>query len=456
MRRGKSKNRQMEIKLKTQTKNRMKTLYTILLLSFSILVFGQNENPYSVFGYDAPIMKETHKELIQDGMSQFRITNTSDDSDVGSVTIDMIQRKVTLFSKEGGIIKTDTLYAYSLGRWLSVDPKNQFASPYVGMGNNPVMGIDPDGQFVFSALLPGVGIFIDAALWGAVIGGASYTASVAMSNGGFNNWNSGQFWKSVGMGAVSGVATAGVGSMFGPVGSSGFAGEIGRAMAHGHAQTFVGLAFGQKPTLGGYLTSFASSMAGSSFMMYGGKLANSTAGLYGFSGVTGGLTAELTGGNFWQGAATGLMNAGLNHAKANIDAAGARYFANKKAFYDHLWKNSFDENGNPIREVSGWELENGDAIALPYDKNSVSRSYNDALPVRGKAGNLNVEFKGNRYQVGTHAHTHPTVYDRFYFGESDIKLYNLVTRPIHILYRGNLYNAGMHGNRPWFSNLGPW
>jgi hypothetical protein len=324
------------------------------------------------------------------------------------------------------------------------------------MGNNPVIGIDPDGQFVFSALLPGVGIFIDAALWGAVIGGASYTASVAMSNGGFNNWNSGQFWKSVGMGAVSGVATAGVGSMFGPVGSSGFAGEIGRAMAHGHAQTFVGLAFGQEPTLGGYLTSFASSMAGSSFMMYGGKLANSTAGLYGFSGVTGGLTAELTGGNFWQGAATGLMNAGLNHAKANIDAAGARYFANKKAFYDHLWKNSFDENGNPIREVSGWELENGDAIALPYDKNSVSRSYNDALPVRGKAGNLNVEFKGNRYQVGTHAHTHPTVYDRFYFGESDIKLYNLVNRPIHILYRGNLYNAGMNGNRPWFSNLGPW
>jgi hypothetical protein len=184
----------------------MKTLYTILLLSLSILVFGQNENPYSVFGYDAPIMKDTHKELIQDGMSQFRITNTSDDSDVGSVTIDMIRRKVTLFSKEGGIIKTDTLYAYSFARWLSVDPKNQFASPYVGMGNNPVIGIDPDGQFVFSALLPGVGIFIDAALWGAVIGGASYTASVAMSNGGFNNWNSGQFWKSVGMGAVSGVA----------------------------------------------------------------------------------------------------------------------------------------------------------------------------------------------------------------------------------------------------------
>ena len=33
-----------------------------------------------------------------------------------------------------------------IGRWLSVDPARQFASPYVGMGNNPVSGVDPDGR----------------------------------------------------------------------------------------------------------------------------------------------------------------------------------------------------------------------------------------------------------------------------------------------------------------------
>ena len=29
---------------------------------------------------------------------------------------------------------------------MSVDPARQFASPYVGMGNNPVVGFDPDGR----------------------------------------------------------------------------------------------------------------------------------------------------------------------------------------------------------------------------------------------------------------------------------------------------------------------
>ena len=186
------------------------------------------------------------------------------------------------------------------------------------------MMVDPDGEFVFSAILPGVGTFIDVALWGAVIGGAGYTASAAMSPGGFDNWNGGQFWKSVGMGAVSGVATAGIGSMIGLVGSQGLAGEIGRAMMHGQANMMIGAAFGQYPSIGSYLTGFASSLAGSSFMMYGGQFANSTVGLYGFSGMAGGLASTVTGGNFWQGAALGLMNAGLNHAKSNIDAAGAR------------------------------------------------------------------------------------------------------------------------------------
>ncbi|MBD1432694.1 RHS repeat-associated core domain-containing protein [Sphingobacterium sp. DN00404] len=32
-----------------------------------------------------------------------------------------------------------------IGRWLSTDPYGQYWSPYVGMGNNPVMRFDPDG-----------------------------------------------------------------------------------------------------------------------------------------------------------------------------------------------------------------------------------------------------------------------------------------------------------------------
>lgn len=38
-------------------------------------------------------------------------------------------------------------YQPEIGRWTSVDPYDQFGSPYLGMGNNPIMGTDPDGGF---------------------------------------------------------------------------------------------------------------------------------------------------------------------------------------------------------------------------------------------------------------------------------------------------------------------
>ncbi|MBL7855540.1 MAG: hypothetical protein JNL17_14150 [Cyclobacteriaceae bacterium] len=47
------------------------------------------------------------------------------------------------------------MYDARFGRWTSIDPYRQFASPYVGMGNSPVDGVDPDGGFKnrFGALL---------------------------------------------------------------------------------------------------------------------------------------------------------------------------------------------------------------------------------------------------------------------------------------------------------------
>jgi len=37
------------------------------------------------------------------------------------------------------------MYDSRIARWQQYDPKGQFYSPYVGMGNNPVSGVDPDG-----------------------------------------------------------------------------------------------------------------------------------------------------------------------------------------------------------------------------------------------------------------------------------------------------------------------
>ncbi|GEM_PF-5307690 len=37
------------------------------------------------------------------------------------------------------------LWDSRIGRWLTTDPARQFHSPYLGMGNNPINGVDPDG-----------------------------------------------------------------------------------------------------------------------------------------------------------------------------------------------------------------------------------------------------------------------------------------------------------------------
>ena len=42
-------------------------------------------------------------------------------------------------------------YDPALGRWFNTDPYEQFNSPYVAMGNNPVISIDPDGGYCYDA-----------------------------------------------------------------------------------------------------------------------------------------------------------------------------------------------------------------------------------------------------------------------------------------------------------------
>ena len=42
------------------------------------------------------------------------------------------------------------MYDSNIGRFISVDPYAQYASPYMGMSNNPVNEIDPDGGHTWS------------------------------------------------------------------------------------------------------------------------------------------------------------------------------------------------------------------------------------------------------------------------------------------------------------------
>jgi RHS repeat-associated protein len=84
-----------------------------------------------------------------------------------------------------------------LGRMWSWDPKNQFASGYVGMGNNPVNGIDPDGQY----------FLIDDIIAGAVGGIVNLAVNALQGNlGGHGLWGGiGRGFAAFGAGAVGGV-----------------------------------------------------------------------------------------------------------------------------------------------------------------------------------------------------------------------------------------------------------
>lgn len=110
-------------------------------------------------------------------------------------------------------------YDPQIGRWTGADPYNQFASPYVGLGGNPINYIDPNGGAVFdlgsdfanaagntvlaAAAGYGIGYLIDGqrgATWGAGIG-------AGMQLGSYVNWNQ--------VGSAIGYAGSWVGSTFG-------------------------------------------------------------------------------------------------------------------------------------------------------------------------------------------------------------------------------------------------
>ncbi|WP_302026739.1 RHS repeat domain-containing protein [Parabacteroides johnsonii] len=125
------------------------------------------------------------------------------------------------------------LYDPLLGRFLSPDPIIQvpeFTQSYNGYSyalNNPLSYTDPNGEFLFTALIPGVGVFLDAMLVGAAVGAVG---------GGVKSVLQGQnFWG----GAWKGAITGGVGGLMGPIGGAGmsFAANVGLGAAQG---TLVG------------------------------------------------------------------------------------------------------------------------------------------------------------------------------------------------------------------------
>jgi RHS repeat-associated protein len=87
------------------------------------------------------------------------------------------------------------MYDPATGRWLVPDPAAQFANPYLAMGNNPVVGVDPDGRFVVSAMIVG-------AVVGAYIGGSMANDNMNPFQWDYQNPNT---WIGIGVGGAIGA-----------------------------------------------------------------------------------------------------------------------------------------------------------------------------------------------------------------------------------------------------------
>lgn len=212
------------------------------------------------------------------------------------------------------------MYDPSVGRWFNIDPQSQFQSPYLAMGNNWVVSVDPDGEFVISALLIG-----------AAIGAATAAATYSLPALAAGNFNIGDFGKSVAFGAVSGAITAGLSSAASSLTSSAVAnGGTGafwqsttfNVLSNATSQVGASLALGDPITAGTIAGSVAGGFVGAKLpgwqAVKGGYFTNAV-GELAFSGTRGLLTGAASG--FTGGLIDGDSNLGQRTYRGAINGA---------------------------------------------------------------------------------------------------------------------------------------
>ena len=225
---------------------------------------------------------------------------------------------------------------------LISDPGNpQNYNRYAYALNNPLMYVDYDGNEAITAAT-----LVTAAIIGAVIAGVSYVG-ISLYNGTAITW--GGLTRSILVGAIGGMASAGIGNIIGSASTAICTAAptltqlqinlmlmIPQALMHGIAQGFIqGISGGNAGQ--SFVTAALSSIASGGFAMTG-SFGSSIVGQSLFGSVAGGVTSRLQGGNFWEGAAIGLTVSLLNHAGKKLYPAIERMLGPKPNKYQIYFK----------------------------------------------------------------------------------------------------------------------
>ncbi|HRB70453.1 MAG TPA: RHS repeat-associated core domain-containing protein, partial [Flavobacterium sp.] len=355
-----------------------------------------------------------------------------------------------------GIINMNgRIYDPKLHRFLS--PDNHVQDPYNTQNynrygycwNNPLKFTDPSGEVI------GLGA---AVLISAAIAATTYTVTALLTDIPFTPEG---LIQSAVTGAISGAVTFGIGQAMSSITQVGLR-ITAQALAHG---TFQGSMAGIQG--GDFLSNFAagaiSSVAasfygGSGYTNEAGKFVSQTQGLNGIIGggnlgmiafgtVSGGAGAALTGGNFWQGATTGLIVSGLNHALHGRND-------NKSKDYKNIFKTMQQqfENGDgyiTIEEAHYTYMLGKGKVDLNAQLNKLDLSKVRASHFKGGVGSrLVVNFASSKYYTNI---TQAVVY-----GNITLELMegNMVFAPLQDKYNFDLKLANGTFKRDFLTLMG--
>jgi len=356
-------------------------------------------------------------------------------------------------------------YDAALGRWHAVDPADQFASPYTGMANNPVMSVDPDGRLAW---------FVPIII-GAVIGGMSQGIAASNNGGTFM----GGFWRGALVGAAAGATGIGVsawaaGAAFTAVGSGaasvGFGGALLGGIAGGAVSGGLGAALNGgnigtglwQGALGGAIGSVIGMNAPG---ILTGALAGAASG-----GLAGGLTAALTGGDFGQGFINGAISGAITGGiYGGIAAAESRYERN--LLFGNVTKQGKQDFVNDLAaqlNAAGHGVRSATlSDNLADNENAVTRAVINGREVdlitaydngAGTESNIYLKYKGKSLRAIESTFRHELVHAKDLNSGYAGAFFNLTNRNIHatrmhLELRGYMTNLNFGYRQSYYRNL---